>query len=810
MARRVLLSYAHESEEHRALVRSFWAFLRGNGVDAVFDQVAEDQRQDWSLWTAEQIRAAEVVLCVASPQYRHAEGNGVRWEARLIRAEFYASGGDLQKFVPVVLPGHSPDGVPDFLAPATTTVYTVRDLTVPGAEDLLRFILRKPRLASLPLAAEPDLDTWTAEAVAPAPPDQVISPNIGDMTPVVGRDQELADLRAAFTAPKKGRAPVVRVLTGMGGVGKSSLARAYAEQHLDDYGVVWWIHAEDKAALDRQYRDLLDLVRPASEATLVRNPVHAVNTWLSDYKRPWLLILDNVPSTAALNGLYPARGNGHVLVTSQAGRWPKPDTVHHIVPLPHAAAVELLTTTSEDTDAEAAAELADELGGLPLALTQAAAFAATNGIALATYLRFYRDRSADLQADNQPDDYPHTVATTWLLAIERLSPLAREVLDTIAYLAPDAIPVTVLHPLADELALVRAIGELRSHSLITRGPEATISVHRLIQSVTRHRDGLAHAARARELVAVTLPKPVLVLETMKVWQDLHAHALAVVGHLPDDLETFELRLRIALLYDDIGERRIAELQIAEMVDEMVAASYGDSALVLRARASLAVWIKDFERGRSLLEGIAEEQALLLDADHPHLLDTRYWIAHCVFELGEYERAVELFDEVASARARVLGPSAYRTLLARSFVADAVSALGRPEEAIAIYEEIQAAAVAEFGEVSVEVIDLQPQYADLIGDGGNPVAARDIFTTMVERLATLRGEFDPLTIGLHLPLASWTAIAGNPQNAVRIVIRMLTLLRRSLSKQNPLVKQFEEGLHSIKSGQAAGRSRRRRR
>ena len=139
MARRVFISYAQESDEHRAVVRELWAFLRANGIDAVFDQVAAGQRQDWSLWMADRIRDADVVLCVASEQYRlRAEsrtdqhvGRGVQWEARLIRDAFYEAQQDLQKFVPVVVPGQAISGVPDFLAPATTTVYEVEDACTP-------------------------------------------------------------------------------------------------------------------------------------------------------------------------------------------------------------------------------------------------------------------------------------------------------------------------------------------------------------------------------------------------------------------------------------------------------------------------------------------------------------------------------------------------------------------------------------------------------------------------------------------------------------------------------------------------------
>jgi hypothetical protein len=51
----------------------------------------------------------------------------------------------------VVLPGQTRDDVPDFLAPATTTVYFVREFTVAGAEPLLRLLTRQPAHIPSPL-----------------------------------------------------------------------------------------------------------------------------------------------------------------------------------------------------------------------------------------------------------------------------------------------------------------------------------------------------------------------------------------------------------------------------------------------------------------------------------------------------------------------------------------------------------------------------------------------------------------------------------------------------------------------------------
>ena len=140
---RVFISYAHDSDDHLEAVRDLWILLRENGVDARIDRVAAEQRQDWTLWMEEQVAAADRILVVAPPAYKQRagheadpdQGRGVQYEARLIRNLFYANQSDLQRFLPVVLPGGSTDDVPTFLSPAIATVYQVSAFTVPGAES---------------------------------------------------------------------------------------------------------------------------------------------------------------------------------------------------------------------------------------------------------------------------------------------------------------------------------------------------------------------------------------------------------------------------------------------------------------------------------------------------------------------------------------------------------------------------------------------------------------------------------------------------------------------------------------------------
>jgi hypothetical protein len=81
----------------------------------------------------------------------------VQYEARLVRNLFYRDQSALGRFVPVVLPGGSPDDLPAFLTPAIATVYTVSAFTVAGAEALLRVLHDRPGEVEPALGPVPDL-----------------------------------------------------------------------------------------------------------------------------------------------------------------------------------------------------------------------------------------------------------------------------------------------------------------------------------------------------------------------------------------------------------------------------------------------------------------------------------------------------------------------------------------------------------------------------------------------------------------------------------------------------------------------------
>jgi TIR domain/N-6 DNA Methylase len=209
---RVFISYAHGNPEHEDHVRRLWRFLCEQGIDARLDRPAAEQRQDWSVWMLQQIRAARFVLMIASPEYRRraegealaSEGRGVQWEAGLIREEVYADQKvALNRFLPVVLPGVSAADIPQWMGPTTTTHYTVSDYTVRGADKLLRLLTDQPYETQPPLGSVPVLLPRRAERSSAAALEDVrdiLLRRLVDRTP--GRNEAMvqADVRQFLAA----------------------------------------------------------------------------------------------------------------------------------------------------------------------------------------------------------------------------------------------------------------------------------------------------------------------------------------------------------------------------------------------------------------------------------------------------------------------------------------------------------------------------------------------------------------------------------------------------------------------------------
>ncbi|MBT4735492.1 MAG: hypothetical protein HOO10_10910, partial [Candidatus Marinimicrobia bacterium] len=266
-----------------------------------------------------------------------------------------------------------------------------------------------------------------------------------------GREDILAQLRESLQANRL-TALTQQAIHGLGGIGKTQIAAEYAHRFADDYDIVWWVAAEDAASRRADYAGLatrLDL--PEKDEADQDAVVAAVRDWLR-LNDGWLLILDNVPDASSIDDLLPHGNSGHAIITSRSPEWDDFQPVS-VDTWSRDESIEFLRARRGKDDV-GADELAAEMGDLPLALEQAAAYMRSATISCAGYLTRYRKYRQGMFAGATPKNYPYTVATTWGLSMERLraeTPAAADLLHLCAFLAPDDIPRVMITDGAEHL-----------------------------------------------------------------------------------------------------------------------------------------------------------------------------------------------------------------------------------------------------------------------------------------------------------------------------------------------------------------------
>jgi tetratricopeptide (TPR) repeat protein len=581
---KVFISYSHDSPEHEHRVLDLAERLvEKDGIDVSLDRFVNPPPASWPKWMSAEMKGADFILVVCSAIYlakvegnvKPGEGKGIKWESLLSYQQIYDNDSDSSRFIPVLLKGGKYEHIPDPMRGGSH--YRPEDDA--EYEKLIRHITNQPEtpkpkpgpLRKLPpkqRQAAKSPATKAAQVSAVSKPWNAPHARNDAFT---GREQLLTDLHADLL--KKGK----QALFGLGGVGKTQIAVEYAYQHRDEYTAVLWTFADTEQSVRAGFgamAALLDL--PEKDATEQAKVTEAVRRWLEE-NPGWLLVYDNADDPSMLEPFFPQQGKGHVLLTSRAHSFQtigilKPREVE--VLSPDEAREFLLLRTGKDPAAKSpeADALAKELGYLPLALEQAAAYIVENGVSIASYLvSFKKQRQALLNkqgpvlGNDEKAQQKRTVATTWAVNfadIEKNFPASAELLRLSAFLSPDAIPSELFEKGAkqvpkalaaklaeaaeDPLLLDELLSPLLRYSLVRRDNEKrTYSIHPLVQEVVR--EGLGSNQRAwaeRAVRIVNKSFPHIEFENCPQCDRLLSHALACASLIKSWGMEFEQAIRL--------------------------------------------------------------------------------------------------------------------------------------------------------------------------------------------------------------------------------------------------------------------------
>jgi tetratricopeptide (TPR) repeat protein len=665
-----------------------------------------------------------------------------------------------------------------------------------------------PRLRDEP----PALDEAQVTAIPVGVPTGLLPPFVRDRNTEFTRlRQSLRQLSGQFV-----------VLAGMGGVGKSTIASAFADyvgHKRTRWGRanVWFVSAADTLSLTG------GLATVARELGAVQADVEAIGTGKTDApdrlwrllqaaRRRWLLILDNVddpavlarpqpvkivtgPSSTAGTGT-PADGTGWVrptrrgliVVTSRNGAsstWGRHARILVVKPLEEEDATQVLLDRAPHAgDVSQARTLARRLGGLPLVLRTAGSYLSSGPASVDSF----RDYEVELMLAERPElnaaaadrEIP---IRTFEISLDDLGrkgvPQARPLLRLLScYASPTPIPRSLLRP--DLLREVLAADDANA---------------RLV---------LEHALQ--ELGHLSLIEFVQVNEIIE-------HGRGVVLHpVIADTNREHLRANDDSLADSTLIYRLAVLLLADAVDPFdverpahwrAFLSYGPHLHALfetttahldDAHVRKLLWAATMTAQAHFHYGAIDEakrlaQAVLdrldmLPSDDADSARTRHYIAWFLVLLQEPQRAGGIYRGVLASRLKLLGPDHPDTLQTRHEMAWLTACTKCWAEAETAYLQVLAARRRVLGDEHPDTLMTRHELGWAIANQDRAQESEQLLAGVLAARHKVLGEEHPRTLWTRHELAWAIASQGRWSEAENIYLQILEARRRVLRPNHP--------------------------
>lgn len=578
-----------------------------------------------------------------------------------------------------------------------------------------------------------------------------------------GRVSTLSEIHSRIGRAERQNSGTVAIspLRGMGGVGKTQLAIEYAHRQGADFGIVWWINAEDTILTSSGLIELADaLSLPIDQPT----PSIIRELWKTLRSRDgWLLIYDNVVDVATLTDLRPP-DNGCILLTSRDPRVSRLADVVEVSVFARPESITLLRRRCPRLAEGEADRIAAAVGDLPLAVEQAGCFLTDTGIDSADYLELLvTEPTLAGLADPTIDRHPGLVAVVEAGAarLATANGVAADFLNQVAFCAPEPLPLVPRSGAAPPSKFGVSVGNVAVTAKIVRDVTrlglvrlsgTAIQAHRLVQVLLRARLSPEERADAHSaaLALVSTANPGDPNDTSN-WLGY----ATIVPHVQSLIESTEYARRLSA---EPAEFRTLVLDVARYLD--VSGQY--------------------EVGRSLIEKAHRNWSETLGPDHETTLQAAVRLGVFLWHSGQLVQARGLDTDSLARLRRVLGEDHPDTLSAANNLGATLEALGEYEAARAVFTDTLARRRRVLGESHSETLLTANNLAVTLGHGlGQHEAARDLhqdtFTRYVEKL----GANHPSTLRSSTSLAAELASLGEYSSAISLLRDTLSLSRREL-------------------------------
>ncbi|QNE78594.1 tetratricopeptide repeat protein [Streptomyces finlayi] len=634
-----------------------------------------------------------------------------------------------------------------------------------------------------------------------SPPVPVGGPRFPGTTPQVwnvrprhawftGRASVLERVRDQLRGDTPSGQHLPQVLYGLGGVGKTQVAREYAHRFRADYDLVWWVESEQP---DRVVSSLAELAAEMGLRTgdgvtdAAMAALEALRSG-SPYSR-WLLVFDNVEDldhaldvfadeTAPISGsLY-----GHILATCRNKPVSAQIQSTEVEVFTRAESVEHLCRRVRKLPARDADRVAEAVGDLPLAVEVAAAWLAETATPVDDYVQQLRDQSTKVLSLGTPDDYAQQIGATWNISIARLreeSKAAVRLLELCSFFSAEPISMSLIGSdsmlrsllpydpdLRERYMLGKVTQALNRFALAKVDPaDSSIQVHRLVQAAVR--SGMTREERAQAMHEVHV--------TLAAARPQDTGELDSPVNDPRTWSSFEL------IWPHLGASGIADCHEESGRQLML-----DRIRYLLKRGEL-------ENARLLGTQLNRTWTRDLGEDDKQTLNLRFELANALRAQGRYHAALALDEDTRERQIRVFHPDHPNVLITTGSLAADLRALGRFDEALERDVRIYRGMRETFGEDHPRTLTAANNLAIDYRLTGDSERARRLDEQTVERRSALLTTDHPYTLTTKGHLARDLRETGEYEASVQVLREVIAAFERSV-----LNADVPEALRTAKS------------
>jgi tetratricopeptide (TPR) repeat protein len=508
---------------------------------------------------------------------------------------------------------------------------------------------------------------------------------------------------------------------------------------------------------------------PIPQSATPRQIAETVKSWLRT-EESWLVVVDNLDEYEVAKGLLPENTLGkHTLITTRNPKTTAIPAESLEVPLlGEEDSIDLLLTLSTVASnptlqqKEQALLIVEELGYLPLAILQAAAFIREVTGNISTYLHdYHKNRSELIKWPTNDSHYPHSVATTWSMSFTVLQanlPQAARLLQLFSFLNPDGILIDFLvdgaegldaelqQIVSSQVEMAKVLLELEKFSLIKWNREGkSIFIHRLVQLVVNNgmtdeeRDYVSNTVI--DLCLRAFPNPDDNRSLCRLYEPQIVKALSLLETLRS-IKAMTLTANVAALRLRDGKfsaSRNLFLRALHISTSAFGHNHEKTFQLAHGLANSYSFEGELETAVQMLEDLLPKVKECLGNDHRETLFVMDALANALLLHGRWNEAAELEEHAVGEFTRSMGVDSDATMDAKDRLAQAYIKAGRFEEAIELEEDLLLRKRRLFGEIHLSTLRTLQMYGVTLFARGRSEKAIQVGEEVMEKTRILLGD-----------------------------------------------------------------------